>query len=97
MKPGAHVNAVGWAGPNGRELDDAAMVRSLVVVDSHEGAMRESGDLLLSGAVIHAELGEILAGTSTVPPGATTVFESVGMAVEDVAAAKLVFDRLGVG
>ena len=60
---------------------------SVVVVDTREGVMNESGDVLLSGAAIHAELGEILAGTRSVPPGATTVFESVGMAVEDVAAA----------
>jgi thiomorpholine-carboxylate dehydrogenase len=93
LKPGAHVNAIGWAGPNGRELDDAAMRQAVVVVDTREGVMRESGDVLLSGATIHAELGEVLAGKSDVPAGATTVFESVGMAVEDLAAAKLVYDR----
>ena len=97
LKPGAHVNAIGWAGPEGRELDDAAMRRSVVVADTREGVMNESGDVLLSGAAIHAELGEILAGTRGVPEGATTVFESVGMAVEDVAAAKLVHDRLQGG
>lgn len=93
LKPGAHVNAVGWAGPNGRELDDAAMRDSVVIADSREGVVRESGDVLLSGAKIHAELGEILAGTVTVPEAKTTVFESVGMAVEDVAAAALVYER----
>ncbi len=97
LKPGAHVNAIGWAGPNGRELDDAAMRQAVVVVDTREGVMRESGDVLLSGATIHAELGEILAGRSDVPAGATTVFESVGMAVEDLAAAKLVYDRYRTG
>lgn len=93
LKPGAHVNAIGWAGPGGRELDDRAMRESIVIVDTREGVMRESGDVLISGAEIHAELGEILAGTLSVPAGATTVFESVGMAVEDVAAATLVYDR----
>jgi ornithine cyclodeaminase/alanine dehydrogenase-like protein (mu-crystallin family) len=93
LKAGTHVNAVGWSGPNGRELDDSAMRDSLVIADSREGVMRESGDVLLSGARIHAELGEILAGTATVPEGRTTVFESVGMAVEDVAAAALVYER----
>ena len=97
LKPGAHVNAIGWAGPNGRELDDAAMRQAVVVVDTREGVMRESGDVLLSGATIHAELGEILAGRSDVSTGATTVFESVGMAVEDLAAAKLVYDRYRTG
>jgi len=94
LKPGAHINAIGWAGPNGRELDGIAMTHSIVIADSREAVMRESGDVLLSGAKIHAELGEILSGGATVPLGRTTVFESVGMAVEDVAAAKVVYDRL---
>jgi ornithine cyclodeaminase/alanine dehydrogenase-like protein (mu-crystallin family) len=93
LKPGAHVNSIGWPGPKGRELDDDVM-RNLVVVDSRETVLREAGDVLLSGAEIHAELGEVLSGASPVPRDATTVFKSVGMAVEDVAAAKLVYDRL---
>jgi ornithine cyclodeaminase/alanine dehydrogenase-like protein (mu-crystallin family) len=93
QKPGAHVNSIGWPGPKGRELDDDVM-RNLVVVDSRETVLREAGDVLLSGAEIHAELGEVLSGASPVPRDATTVFKSVGMAVEDVAAAKLVYDRL---
>lgn len=97
LKPGAHVNAIGWSGPNGRELDDAAMRDNVVIADSREGVIRESGDVLLSGAKIHADLGEILAGTVTVPEGATTVFKSVGMAVEDVAAAALVYERFVAG
>jgi thiomorpholine-carboxylate dehydrogenase len=93
LKPGAHVNAVGWRGPQGRELDEAAM-RNLVVADSREAVMKESGDVLLSGAEIYAELGEVLAGTKPIDAGRTTIFESVGIAVEDVAAARLVYDRL---
>ena len=93
LKPGAHVNAVGWRGPEGRELDDETM-RNIVVVDSREAVLRESGDVLLSGAEIHAELGEVLAGTRPVRRGATTVFESVGIAIEDVTAARLVYGRL---
>jgi thiomorpholine-carboxylate dehydrogenase len=69
-------------------------MRNIVVVDSRAAALREAGDVILSGAEIHAELGEILAGRKSVPPGATTVFRSVGIAVEDVAAAALVYDRL---
>jgi ornithine cyclodeaminase/alanine dehydrogenase-like protein (mu-crystallin family) len=90
----AHVNAVGWRGPKGRELDDAAMLGAFVVVDSRADAAHESGDLLLSGAPIGAEIGEILAGRKTAPPGMRTVFESVGLAVEDVAAAALVQRKL---
>jgi len=91
LKPGAHVNAVGASRPDWRELDDAAM-RNVVIVDSYEGARKESGDVILSGATPFAELGEILNGTKAVEPGATTIFKSLGMAVEDVAAAKLVYD-----
>lgn len=89
LEPGAHVNAIGWSGPNGRELDDAAMQESILIVDSREGASRESGDVLLSGAKIHAEIGDVLSGAAAVPAGRTTVFKSIGMAVEDVAAAKV--------
>src|SRR5256714_4737109 len=91
LKPGAHVNAVGASRPDWRELDDAAM-RNVVIVDSYDGARNESGDVILSGATPFAELGEILNGSKRVEPGATTVFKSLGMAVEDVAAAKLVYD-----
>jgi thiomorpholine-carboxylate dehydrogenase len=91
LKPGAHVNAVGASRPDWRELDDAAM-RNVVIVDSYEGARNESGDVILSGATPFAELGEILNGSKRVDSGATTIFKSLGMAVEDVAAAKLVYD-----
>ena len=91
LKPGAHVNAVGASRPDWRELDDAAM-RNIVIVDSYEGARNEAGDVILSGATPFAELGEILNGSKRVEPGATTIFKSLGMAVEDVAAAKLVYE-----
>jgi ornithine cyclodeaminase/alanine dehydrogenase-like protein (mu-crystallin family) len=90
LKAGAHVNAVGASRPDWRELDDAVM-RNVVIVDSYEGARKESGDVILSGATPFAELGEILNGTKRVEQGATTVFKSLGMAVEDVATAKLVY------
>ncbi len=90
LKPGCHVNAVGACRPDWRELDDDAM-RNVVFVDSREAAMKESGDVILSGAEIYAELGEALAGK--IPPRAneTTIFKSLGMAVEDIAAALLVY------
>ena len=93
LKSGAHVNAVGSPRPDWRELDDQAM-RNVLVVDSREAVLQESGDVILSGAAIHAEIGEIFAGTKSVPAGATTVFKSVGLAIEDIAAAKLVYDAL---
>jgi ornithine cyclodeaminase/alanine dehydrogenase-like protein (mu-crystallin family) len=56
LKPGAHVNAVGAARPNWRELDDAVM-RNILVVDSQEAALKEAGDVILSKAPIFAEAG----------------------------------------
>jgi ornithine cyclodeaminase/alanine dehydrogenase-like protein (mu-crystallin family) len=91
LKPGAHVNAVGSPRPNWRELDDAAMA-NMLVVDSREAVLKESGDVILSKAGIYAEAGEIFAGTKEAPVAATTVFKSVGIAIEDIATAKLVYD-----
>lgn len=91
LKPAAHVNAVGSPRPDWRELDDRAM-NNIIVVDSREAVLKESGDVILSGATIYAEAGEIFAGTKPAPATATTIFKSVGLAVEDVAAAKLVYD-----
>jgi uncharacterized damage-inducible protein DinB len=88
----AHVNAVGSPRPTWRELDDAAMA-SLLVVDSREAVLKESGDVILSRAPIYAEAGEIFAGTKPSPMSETTVFKSVGIAVEDIGAAKLIFDE----
>jgi ornithine cyclodeaminase/alanine dehydrogenase-like protein (mu-crystallin family) len=90
LKPGAHVNAVGSPRPDWRELDDAAMAKTLVV-DSREAVLKESGDVILSKAMIYAEAGEIFAGTKEAPIAATTVFKSVGLAIEDIATAKLVY------
>jgi hypothetical protein len=63
LKPGALVNAVGSPRPTWRELDDAAM-RSVLVVDSREAVLKESGDVILSGAPIYAEAGEIFSGAT---------------------------------
>jgi thiomorpholine-carboxylate dehydrogenase len=90
IKRGAHVNTVGSPGPAWRELDDQAMA-NVLVVDSREAVLRESGDVILSKAGIFAEAGEIFAGTKSAPAGQTTIFKSVGIAIEDLAAARLVF------
>lgn len=100
LKPGCHVNAVGACRPDWRELDDDAM-RNVLFVDSREAAMKESGDVILSGAKIYGELGEAFAGKIDPPSrgyGAAgngadevTIFKSLGMAVEDIAAALLVY------
>ena len=91
LKPGCHVNAIGACRPDWRELDDAALKGSVVFVDSREGAMKESGDVILSGAEIYAELGEALAGKVPSRASETTIFKSLGMAVEDIATAMLVY------
>src|SRR6266513_1434628 len=93
LKPGSHVNAIGACRPDWRELDDDAM-ENVVFVDSREGATKESCDVILSNAKIYAEIGEALAGK--VPPRATetTIFKSLGMAVEDIPAATLIYQSV---
>ena len=93
LKEGAHVNAVGAVGLQARELDEEAMRQSAVVVESREAAMVESAEIVQSGASVYAELGEILSGVKATPKSRNTVYKSVGIAVEDVAAAKLVYEK----
>ena len=95
LKLGAHVNAIGSPRPTWRELDDHAMTSGVLVVDSREAVLKESGDVILSKAPIYAEVGEIFAGTKPKPSaGSTTIFKSVGIAVEDIAAARLVYEAV---
>jgi len=96
LKPGAHVNAVGSARPTWRELDDEAM-QNTVIVDSREAVRKETGDVILSNAPIFAEAGELFAGSKIPERSATTVFKSVGIAVEDITAARLVYDAIESG
>jgi thiomorpholine-carboxylate dehydrogenase len=67
------------------------MRNSVVFVDSREAAMKESGDVILSGVKIYAELGQAFAGEIENREDETTVFKSLGMAVEDIASALLVY------
>jgi ornithine cyclodeaminase/alanine dehydrogenase-like protein (mu-crystallin family) len=98
LAPGAHVNAVGASVPSARELDEETMRAATVVVDRRESALNEAGELLIPGLGeerIAAELGEVLTGAH---PGRTsddelTVFKSLGLGVEDLAAAELVVRR----
>ena len=89
VKPGALVNAVGAVGATNREVDDAAM-QGAVVVDSREAARVEAAEILMAGAAVYAELGEIVAGTKAKPADERVVFKSLGLAVEDLAAGRLV-------
>ena len=95
LKTNSLVIAVGAVHPQMRELDDAVM-DGVVIVESREAAQNESGDVILSGASIYAELGEILAGSTALPVSSRRVFKSVGIAVEDVAAAYLAYTHLKV-
>ncbi len=94
LSPGAHINAVGAPRPDWRELDDEVLRRAKVYVDSREAAAKESGDIIAAGEV-YAEIGEVAAGTR---PGRqsdeeVTLFKSLGLAVEDVATAELVYRK----
>jgi ornithine cyclodeaminase/alanine dehydrogenase-like protein (mu-crystallin family) len=102
LAAGAHVNAVGSSLATARELDSAAVARSRLYVDRRESAEHEAGDYLIplgEGAIsashIVAELGEVLAGArpGRTEPGEVTLFKSLGLAIEDVAAARHVLDR----
>jgi ornithine cyclodeaminase/alanine dehydrogenase-like protein (mu-crystallin family) len=96
LKKDAIVCAVGAVTPNRRELDDEAM-RGAVVVESREAALREPGDILLAKAEVSAEIGELLQGKQLDRRDRPVVFKSVGIAIEDVASAKLVYDRISGG
>jgi thiomorpholine-carboxylate dehydrogenase len=93
LKKDAVVCAVGSATPDRRELDDDAM-RGVVVVESREAAMKEAGDIVLAGAEVSAEIGEMLNGATVDNGSRPVVFKSVGIAIEDIAAARLVYERL---
>jgi thiomorpholine-carboxylate dehydrogenase len=93
--PHALVLAVGATGASLRELDDAVMHSSYIVAESRSCAERESGDVRLSGVTVDAEIGAILSGSVVAPAGRRMVFKSVGMAIEDLTAARLVWQALG--
>ena len=99
---GAHICAVGACRPDQREMDTRLVARSRLFVDSRQGALTEAGDIVLpigEGAIdaghIAAELGEVVAGSAAgrTTSSEVTVFKSLGMAVEDVAAAHLALER----
>ena len=99
---GTHICAVGACRPDQREMDSALVARGRLFVDSRAGALAEAGDIVLpiaEGALdpsaIAGELGEVLAGRATgrTSRAQVTIFKSLGMAVEDVAAARLAYER----
>jgi ornithine cyclodeaminase/alanine dehydrogenase-like protein (mu-crystallin family) len=105
LADGAHVNAVGASLPFARELDTAAVARGRLYVDRRESALNEAGDFLIpkrEGAIgddhIVGEIGELLLGRVPGRRSAdeVTIFKSLGLAVEDVAAAAYLYQRATV-
>ncbi|HEY3705665.1 MAG TPA: ornithine cyclodeaminase family protein [Terracidiphilus sp.] len=98
LNPDALVISVGAVGPTVRELDDETLHTSTIVAESRQAAERESGDIVLSGSRVQAEIGEILAHAQRVPTGGRILYKSVGMAIEDLVAARLVWQaRMAAG
>jgi ornithine cyclodeaminase len=102
IAPGAHVNAVGSSVRTARELDTEAVRRARLFVDRRESALNEAGDFLIpkaEGAIgddhIVAELGDVLLGQTPgrAAPEEVTLFKSLGLAVEDLAAVRLIRQR----
>jgi ornithine cyclodeaminase/alanine dehydrogenase-like protein (mu-crystallin family) len=91
LAPLALVVAVGASAASMRELDDDAMLNSFVVAECRSCVERESGDVRMSGAKVEAEIGEILSGAVAAPTRRRIVFKSVGMAIEDLIGAKIVW------
>ncbi|MDY7075938.1 MAG: hypothetical protein SXV54_03340 [Chloroflexota bacterium] len=101
IRPGTHINAVGAYTPQMQEIPTETVLRAKVVIDHREASMAEAGDLLIplrqgrmTGEHIYAELGEIAAGLKPgrVSSDEITLFKSVGVAVQDVAAAGAVLE-----
>ncbi len=93
LGPRSCVIAVGAVGPTRRELDTEAVRGASVIVESRAAAVLESGDILLAGASVYAEIGELLTGKVPVPAAGRVVYKSLGVAVEDLAAARLVLQK----
>jgi ornithine cyclodeaminase/alanine dehydrogenase-like protein (mu-crystallin family) len=103
---GTHVNAVGFGGPTARELPGDLMARARIFVDSLDGARNESGNLILAaregqlpGEPAVTLLCDVLTGRA---PGRqnrddVTIFDSLGIAIEDLACAQLAFERARAG
>ena len=102
VKDGTHINGIGSHSPNARELDTEIIKRSLFIGDSREACFSEAGDIMIpvsEGAVkeshFYAELGEVITGKKKgrVNSAGITLFKSNGLAIQDVAAAKIVYEK----
>jgi ornithine cyclodeaminase/alanine dehydrogenase len=102
VRPGTHINGIGSHSPGARELDTTLVRRSRIVADSAEACLKEAGDIMIplaegaiSPAHVQAELGEIILGRKAGrgSPQEITLFKSNGLAIQDAAAAKVVYDK----
>jgi ornithine cyclodeaminase/alanine dehydrogenase-like protein (mu-crystallin family) len=102
LKPGTHVDAVGAFRPDAREVDTETVRRARLAVDTYAGALEEAGDVLIplgEGAIgrehVTADLAELVTGARPGRRSADeiTLFKSVGFALEDLAAARLAWER----
>lgn len=102
LKKGMHINAIGAHTPETRELDEITIKKSKIVVDSKEAALKEAGDIIIpikkgiiSPNAIYAELGEIITNKKIGrrSKDEITVFKSVGLAIQDISTAKLVYEK----
>jgi alanine dehydrogenase len=109
LPDGLHINSIASFAPDAREMDTDTIRRAKLVVDSREAAFHEAGDILIplaEGAIgrdhVHAEVGEIASGAREGRTSAEelTVYKSLGIAIQDMAAAKLLYEKarnMGVG
>ena len=102
VREGTHINGVGSHTPKAREMDTAIIKRSKVIADSYDACLREAGDIIIpieEGVIdkshLYAELGEVITGKKTGRADAReiTLFKSNGLAIQDTATAKLVYDK----
>jgi ornithine cyclodeaminase/alanine dehydrogenase len=104
LKPGTHINGIGSHTPNARELDSDTIIRSRFIGDSREACFAEAGDImipvkegLITAEHFYAEIGEVINGVKTGrakhEQDIITLFKSNGLAIQDAATAKLVFER----
>jgi len=102
LRPGTHINAIGGFTPKMQEVDEETVRKAKVVVDTYEGCLNEAGELLIpmqkgtfSRDQIHSDLAGLVSGQKPgrKDPGEITLFKSVGTAIEDLAAARLAYQR----
>ena len=102
VREGTHLNSVGSHTPKAREMDTAIIKRSKVIADSYDACLREAGDIIIpieEGAIdkshLRAELGEVITGKKTGRADAReiTLFKYNGLAIQDTATARLVYDK----